>query len=426
VLLTVGKLEPFKHDDARKVHADAFIIKPFEATELLAALSKLEAKIGATATPAKAGKSSVATMARYERMVADGEPQFGDHESGWKARLPQPVATKGHDENSSELESNARLIASTDQAHSQQAASLGSSTATSFPKDASAAELAALAAAAASVNEISTARENAQREFSEPRYTQASSSSASEAGASAVAEPEEVERRRDVNETEARVETSAPLAAGTLAGAAMSGPELESMEAAMARPAVSGPVTRWIAEEVPVEPRESALVLEREMHKAFAAFAAAESGAAYEPGSVDKNDEPAFATMAPPAIGEPVPFKESSRVAEQRESEPQAAAEEAVPEARSFDDRPAFSELPKPPSMPITPPSISADEPEHAISAFGGPHPFGESREEPVTEPSTVETENRSGSVDRESQSPVMAEKPATWADWHDIRESSP
>src|SRR5436309_1088708 len=45
VLLTVGKLEPFKPDEARKAHADAFIVKPFEASELLTALTKLEDKI---------------------------------------------------------------------------------------------------------------------------------------------------------------------------------------------------------------------------------------------------------------------------------------------------------------------------------------------------------------------------------------------
>ena len=49
VLLTVGKLEPFKPDEARRVGADAFIIKPFEATELLTALTKLEDKIVAGA-----------------------------------------------------------------------------------------------------------------------------------------------------------------------------------------------------------------------------------------------------------------------------------------------------------------------------------------------------------------------------------------
>src|ERR1019366_9879327 len=45
VLLTVGKLEPFKAEEARRVRADAHLVKPFEATELLAALTKLEDKM---------------------------------------------------------------------------------------------------------------------------------------------------------------------------------------------------------------------------------------------------------------------------------------------------------------------------------------------------------------------------------------------
>ena len=35
VLLTVGKLEPFKAEEARRVRADMHIVKPFEANELL-------------------------------------------------------------------------------------------------------------------------------------------------------------------------------------------------------------------------------------------------------------------------------------------------------------------------------------------------------------------------------------------------------
>ena len=45
VLLTVGKMEPFKADEAKRVRADGHIVKPFEASELLAALTKLEDKI---------------------------------------------------------------------------------------------------------------------------------------------------------------------------------------------------------------------------------------------------------------------------------------------------------------------------------------------------------------------------------------------
>src|SRR4030081_369806 len=40
VLLTLGRLEPFKPDEARRVGAQAFIVKPFEASELLSALAK--------------------------------------------------------------------------------------------------------------------------------------------------------------------------------------------------------------------------------------------------------------------------------------------------------------------------------------------------------------------------------------------------
>lgn len=45
VLLTVGKMEPFKTDEAKRVRADGHIIKPFDASELLAALTKLEDRI---------------------------------------------------------------------------------------------------------------------------------------------------------------------------------------------------------------------------------------------------------------------------------------------------------------------------------------------------------------------------------------------
>ncbi len=45
ILLSVGKMEPFKSDEAKRVRADGHIVKPFEASELLAALTKLEDRI---------------------------------------------------------------------------------------------------------------------------------------------------------------------------------------------------------------------------------------------------------------------------------------------------------------------------------------------------------------------------------------------
>jgi CheY-like chemotaxis protein len=45
VLLTVGKLEPYKPEDANRVKADGVIVKPFEASDLLAIVKKFEERI---------------------------------------------------------------------------------------------------------------------------------------------------------------------------------------------------------------------------------------------------------------------------------------------------------------------------------------------------------------------------------------------
>jgi CheY-like chemotaxis protein len=88
ILLTVGKLEPFKPEEARRAKADAFVVKPFEASELLSALTKLEDKIIPGAEPYKPGRfaKAIATVEREE----DTE-QFGDLDEGWKARLRIPT-----------------------------------------------------------------------------------------------------------------------------------------------------------------------------------------------------------------------------------------------------------------------------------------------------------------------------------------------
>jgi len=52
VLLTVGKMEPFKPEEGTRAGADGLVVKPFEASDLLAALKKLEEKLAAAAAPA--------------------------------------------------------------------------------------------------------------------------------------------------------------------------------------------------------------------------------------------------------------------------------------------------------------------------------------------------------------------------------------
>ena len=90
ILLTVGKLEPFKPEDARRVGADAFIVKPFEASELLSALTRLEDRI----VPQGEGSRFATTVSGIERFAGDpavknqGSGEAG--EQGWKSRIRFP------------------------------------------------------------------------------------------------------------------------------------------------------------------------------------------------------------------------------------------------------------------------------------------------------------------------------------------------
>ena len=100
ILLTVGKLEPFKSEEALKARANAFIVKPFEATELLAVIRKMEdANEKAARKPAKVVKPS-ALKRTFAGSTADSpEAQATElEEKGWKNRLAMPGKQKAETE----------------------------------------------------------------------------------------------------------------------------------------------------------------------------------------------------------------------------------------------------------------------------------------------------------------------------------------
>jgi CheY-like chemotaxis protein len=158
VLLTVGKLEPFKADEARRVRADGFIVKPFEASELLTALTKLEDKIVPQSQPAKPSRFAKALAGAED--FASGK-EFGDSETGWKNRLPIPpppskprgaapvespaVASSGRD-----VASYASTVPSSEeQKPAEMKSGLEEALLSSLPQDVTAEEIAAIKAAAA-------------------------------------------------------------------------------------------------------------------------------------------------------------------------------------------------------------------------------------------------------------------------------------
>jgi CheY-like chemotaxis protein len=73
VLLTVGKMEPFKVDEAKRVRADGHIIKPFDASELLSALTKLEDKI-VPSDNGRGRRNKTETVTKKSRTIAAADP----------------------------------------------------------------------------------------------------------------------------------------------------------------------------------------------------------------------------------------------------------------------------------------------------------------------------------------------------------------
>ena len=244
VLLTVGKLEPFKADEARRVRADAFIVKPFEASELLTALTNLEDKI----VPQPSSP--------YLKTGAPAEPakDFGDKERGWRSRLRIPTV-RGKTREAEPAQDTPPPAS--DEYYEVK---LRGSESAQPPTE-------ALKAAAQDAP-------GAQADAVEPRLSpsaapetkaQAQARSAMPAVVDAVADRPQGDRKSVEDEVAAVLATIPDNAKGAAAEA--------TMAATTAQLQPTGP--RWIAESIAVTKDESSLLLEQEMESATAAATAA-------------------------------------------------------------------------------------------------------------------------------------------------------
>ena len=95
ILLTVGKLEPFKPEEATRVRADGFIVKPFEASELLSALTRLEDRMVPSQSDGSRFSTSVSGIERFSGGDPMTKKSAGDEsDTGWKNRLRFPSKKK--------------------------------------------------------------------------------------------------------------------------------------------------------------------------------------------------------------------------------------------------------------------------------------------------------------------------------------------
>jgi len=317
VLLTVGKLEPFKVEEVRRVRADAFIVKPFEASELLTVLTKLEDKIVPQPADRRSGRSN------YTSDDAAYAKEFGDIENGWKNRLkiPPPHHPRVREaapaaDSGAPPESPADERA-TSEAHPQARSHVQPDTKVDEParmvQTKEDQPQAGQEAAEFPVRAESRESEDTSRLASETRndgvFPRFEPRMESEPTPVATVAPEVAPQGAPREQPKAHEdEVAAVLAAlvpssanGGEAAASEAEPLPVTMAAADASQEFSGP--RWIAQEVALTNGESSLNLEQEMHKTFAAFAAAD--AAQMTPSSSPEESRACSSLAQQAEGVP-------------------------------------------------------------------------------------------------------------------------
>ncbi len=309
VLLSVGKLEPFKPEESQRVRADGFIVKPFEASELLSALSKLEDKVVPRAEPSKPGRFARA-MAAAEEADRGGRNTTGSEDNGWKSRIAFPkqkseteIEEKVADESpiynqvnrdlrtvvdkpTAERETPRQPVAVAPEATVDVAALVPPS----LPNDVTPEEVAAIAAAVAQMQMAAAAGLDVEKPGSEIKALESLipetkiSETKPETKDETDSEPAPVPVEASIEpakalEAEARNDTgttAAEAAPGTFAERESDVPvtmaaTVESVATASAR------ASCWTAVPVALDSEDAAISLEQEMQRGYAAVAIAEA-----------------------------------------------------------------------------------------------------------------------------------------------------
>jgi CheY-like chemotaxis protein len=477
VLLTVGKLEPFKPEEAQRVRAEGFIVKPFEASELLSTLSKLEDKVVPRAEPSKPGRFARA-IAAAEESGRSGRSQPGD-ENGWKSRigfpkekteLEQKVADEAPTSNSVSralVETSAQKTEKKEEIQQpiavEPSLDVAALAPAGLPKDVTPEEVAAIAAAAAQMQMVVSAIKGEHK---------VSTASAAETQISQTANQTSLEPAPDHSKDSI---PSPPEVPGNFASAvemeAKTVPSAESsaenkiteskLDSVASEPAVSEvyhrpkddatseempdvPVTmaataesvasaspggtRWTAVSVALEGSETAISLDQEMQKAYSAFAAAVAAAGVaipqvESASAVNSFAPPRAAGEPPAAisnAEPASFPGPASV-----SSPQP--ESAVSAAITAET--ASAEIVSVAASGETSPIVALAEPSQA------PAPVAESRvqESQLRQESETVTASAVPAAEPAAAEPALETKldpetikstAAAWASWRQTRDT--
>ncbi|MGA8202351.1 MAG: response regulator, partial [Candidatus Sulfotelmatobacter sp.] len=427
VLLTVGKLEPFKPEEAHRVRAEGFIVKPFEASELLSALSKLEDKVVPRAEPSKPGRFARAIAAAEESSRITRNDNDTSADSGWKSRIGFPHE-KAADEKVAEEDSTYNpvnrdlrtVVEHPAEKAAEPPAAMPHPTANAsldvaalappgFPQDVTPEEVAAIAAAAAQIQLATAIRD------------QQSSAPAENTRESSVANPEKIsaESSATADQPAGRVDdisrgaqfASAPALNAEVQAEAV--PENASSGDSSDVPVNDAPVTmaaatqfaaaadgnasRWAAVAVALDADEAMISLEQEMQKAYAAFVAEETAPANETAEIT------FSQNLPAA---PAPAEPQAEAVSSSEFVPAAQ-----PEPVASSDASSTEPAPLSPDAEATTSPIHAGVTEAPESTALVPQPEPASNE--FAEPAAIEAPaaapESSGPYSQTASDPVSA-----------------
>lgn len=358
ILLTVGKLEPFKPEDARRARADAFIVKPFEASELLTALTRLEDKI--VPQPTQKPGQFAKVWASLEKGDNGKEEKFGDNDSGWKNRLSIPPGTPKPEEAEAQAQvvksAKGKAAESQDKARAKPAEPAPVAVPGMVPADITPEEVAAIAAAAAAFEDRTSAPEEFPvNESTLPEPPEAAPTGGEPKLEEVAAVAERVAEAETPQGAASHVEASAPIAAAAGDDKAQESPEQKPADgngaAAAAEPVVPFPsprVAKWIAEVVPLAEGEAQINLVEEMNKTYTLLRAATadfSGAAVAPIAIAAEPEEEIGALAEaPSAPQPAPAAPESvmpAAADDKEGSAFAAVASAGPESSAVAKAPA-------------------------------------------------------------------------------------
>jgi CheY-like chemotaxis protein len=412
VLLTVGKLEPFKPEESHRVRAEGFIVKPFEASELLAALSKLEDKVVPRAEPSKPGRFARAIAAAEESGRISRNDSAGD-DNGWKSRISFPHEKTAEEKSADEapvynpVNRDLRTVVETpaekalekkeekpeekkeekkveqrEQTHqaAEPSVDVAALAPAGLPKDVTPEEVAAIAAAAAQLQIAAAATQPPSSAAEIPASTDLANSTPAPnpqpqvVPVNAIPESIVAEHKEDSPGETFAVE------AHRSQGDQKSDDSPVTMAAASGQSitAANGSASRWSAVAVALEAAETTISLDQEMRKAYAAFVAEETASVHVTTVPDV--APLENSSVPSAVAEPT----SAAAISSPEPQP-----EPVTNAEASPTAPLQAE----PSTSVATDSYLAAEPAsfpEVISPTQSEAAFAEPIHEPVAESATA------------------------------------